>query len=627
MSEEDEQKKGMSRRSFLKDAAVVMGTGILAGCAPKVADLTAKGTAPAGGTAVPGSPASKRPFGYMCDEDWLGQAPVIDDKDIATTVTVDVVICGGGHAGTQAALAAAQLGKTVAVIEKQPADKYAFKGDDICSYNSKFMLDKGFGPYDTGEIVAEFVKRGAGRCSPEIISLFVENSGEMFDNMISLVPSTSNLLTGPQQYIVQVAYGKDKGTDYPIEQGGYKSWATTMQTIGTINPNPVNGRSGVSRLTELELYVMAEAVKKGAKWYHEFDVSVLTQNADGDVTGAIAKGPDGKYTKFVANKGVLLATGDFAANPDMVWELVTEIPEWAERAGEARDKVIGMSTSTGTGQKLGCWAGGFMEPNPRPTMAIGGGGGGPWGTAPFLWLNALGKRFMNEAQTPASYIQTLRQPIGNVCTVTDSKWMQTVQGASIDHGAANWGYPAAFETLKQQMSKVMGTGAKGCPVQQVAIINVEMMKAEPGKGMMDAVVFGANTLEELAGYLGYQGDALKSFLASVEAYNKQCTAGKDTQFGKEARLMIPIDTAPFYGVIDKNTGNVTTGLVTLAGLVTNPSLQVLKKDRMTPIKGLFAAGNCLGQRYGNSYTTASAGNSMGMAMTHGRMAGKIIASS
>ena len=136
---------------------------------------------------------------------------------------------------------------------------------------------------------------------------------------------------------------------------------------------------------------------------------------------------------------------------------------------------------------------------------------------------------------------------------------------------------------------------------------------------MDPTVFAADTLEELAGYLGYTGDALTNFLASVKAYNDLCAAGKDTQFGKEARLMIPINEPPYYGVASQNTGTVTTGLVTLTGLVTNEKLQVLKKDRQTPIKGLYAAGNCLGQRYGNAYATPSAGNSMGMAMTHGRM--------
>ena len=53
---------------------------------------------------------------------------------------------------------------------------------------------------------------------------------------------------------------------------------------------------------------MLEAIKLGAKWYNEYESTVLVQDADGAITGAIAKGPDGKYTKFVANKGVLLAT-------------------------------------------------------------------------------------------------------------------------------------------------------------------------------------------------------------------------------------------------------------------------------------------------------------------------------
>ena len=34
-----------------------------------------------------------RPFGYMCDEDWLGEAPVIDDAEIAATY----LRCGCGR--------------------------------------------------------------------------------------------------------------------------------------------------------------------------------------------------------------------------------------------------------------------------------------------------------------------------------------------------------------------------------------------------------------------------------------------------------------------------------------------------------------------------------------------------
>ena len=40
------------------------------------------------------------------------------------------------------------------------------------------------------------------------------------------------------------------------------------------------------------------------------------------------------------------------------------------------------------------------------------------------------------------------------------------------------------------------------------------------------------------------------------------------------------------------------------------------------IKGLYAVGNTMGERYGNVYNCPLAGNNMGNAMTSGRVAGK-----
>ena len=66
-------------------------------------------------------------------------------------------------------------------------------------------------------------------------------------------------------------------------------------------------------------------------------------------------------------------------------------------------------------------------------------------------------------------------------------------------------------------------------------------------------------------------------------------------------------------------------LATLSGLMSDDKLRVLNKEGK-PIKGLFACGNTLGGRYGLGYSTPFAGNSIGMALTHGWLAGKFATS-
>jgi hypothetical protein len=85
--------------------------------------------------------------------------------------------------------------------------------------------------------------------------------------------------------------------------------------------------------------------------------------------------------------------------------------------------------------------------------------------------------------------------------------------------------------------------------------------------------------------------------------------------------MIPVDEPPFYGCIGRMIGGTRPFMVTVSGIVTDAKLRPLNKDGQ-PIKGLFVCGNTLGGRYGLGYSTPFAGNSIGMAMTHGWMAGK-----
>lgn len=477
-------------------------------------------------------------------------------------------------------------------------------------------------PYKVGDIVAEFIRRGGGRVSAEIIRKFVANSGDMLDNIIAQIPETSNLFdleTGQAQ--IQVAYNMPDGSYYPFERGGFKSWATTIQNLSTKNPTPVCGREDVSRMTEIALYCKDAAEKLGAEYFFETDVTVLEQNDAGDVTGVIAKGPDG-YVRYNAAKGVILATGDFGANPDMVVNLCTDINEQSLRCDIPREEMTGESNNKGTGHKLGCWAGGFIEQAPRPCMNTNGGNAGPWGTTPFLWLNDYGKRFMNEAMTPYIKPTTLKQPRGILATICDSKYMDVMKQCSTDHFSPNWGAAGVdiikiMDRMEEQMQSAVGKGAEGVSVDGVYVIEYN--------NTMPDQVYAADTIDELLDYLGYEGDAKKEALATIEHYNEMCHAGEDSDFGKDSVFMSAIENPPFFGSAQPNTGRGYVGLVSLCGMVTDDDLNVLSSDLKTPIKGLYAVGNCLGQRFGNAYSTPAAGSSVGMALTHGYVAGKIVA--
>ncbi|MDR0350867.1 MAG: FAD-binding protein [Coriobacteriales bacterium] len=56
----------------------------------------------------------------------------------------------------------------------------------------------------------------------------------------------------------------------------------------------------------------------------------------------------------------------------------------------------------------------------------------------------------------------------------------------------------------------------------------------------------------------------------------------------------------------------------------NKQLQVLKADG-TPIPGLYAAGNTVGRRFGDSYFQELCGLSNGLADTHDYIAGRTAA--
>ena len=610
----------LNRRTFLKGmgaTGALAAAGLLSACQPSsLASDSNDATA---------SEAAKLPDGSQCASDWLGKAPEIAETDIVETIETDIVVMGGGLAGVQASLAAAEGGAKVHVVELMSAETYSFKGNDIGHFNSQWMIDRGFGPYNEGEILAEFNRRNAGRCNPEIVKCYIANSGEMFDHLVSLVqwpderiklnpfsnPEISPL--DPSQLIVHVpGISLDGPVEYPILAGGFKSWSSTAQFMGEPlheAPEAVMP-SERSRLGEVVQFSMLKAQELGAVWRFDEEATVLLQSSDGKVIGALAKKADGGYVRYNSSVGVILCTGDIGGNPQMAWALNSEVSEWAARAGKTPGEVMGFSPCKGDGQKMACWAGGMIEPTPRPIMNLYMPDA-PWGTTPYILLNAEGKRFMNEASVPLAWSLSMRQPAGILANVTDANWFDTMKRAALDHGAPNCGRDWWFTELQEDIANVplgdpSGGLCRDCTIGE----------------RQGHIVYGAETLDELLELLGYKDDAKQAALAEIERYNAICKSGKDTDFDKDSYLLQPVETPPFYGASWQNGRSGSVGLVSLTGVVTDNDLQVVTADNK-PIGGLWAAGNCLGERYGLGYATPIAGTSVCMAMTHGRVAGKL----
>ena len=134
-------------------------------------------------------------------------------------------------------------------------------------------------------------------------------------------------------------------------------------------------------------------------------------------------------------------------------------------------------------------------------------------------------------------------------------------------------------------------------------------------------VWASNTLEGLLGMLGYEGDALQSALDAIARYNELCHAAVDSDYGKDAELMIPIEVPPFYASKTQNNKWLKVGLGTMGGLEADDSMNVLDANG-DPIPGLYAVGRCLGGLFGFSNPNPFAGKNVGSAITLGRVLGK-----
>lgn len=121
----------------------------------------------------------------------------------------------------------------------------------------------------------------------------------------------------------------------------------------------------------------------------------------------------------------------------------------------------------------------------------------------------------------------------------------------------------------------------------------------------------AGTVAEAAEKAGLDAEALQ---ASIDRYNELCAAGGDADFGKDAALMVPIQTAPFY-VVKMNQ----YCLMSIGGIRCDANARVLT-DKKQPVEGLYAVGTDGCMLYRNIYTINVGGTCNANNVNSGRAA-------
>ena len=246
--------------------------------------------------------------------------------------------------------------------------------------------------------------------------------------------------------------------------------------------------------------------------YSTFARQLVRPDNAGRVEGVIVEDENGDYKKITASKAVLLATGDYASNAEMMSYYVP----WSDRFMSIFPNVDakGEKTNTGDGQQMGMWIGAKMEDGPHAPMTHHLGG--PLGMDAFLLVDINGERFMNEdvgasrsrtsfAPAEEDGLADLRQQVERPDQVHGHRPRQRelVRGVGRDVPNGSYGKNAYISDEDNEDGNTPGF--------------LSYFEGEKALGVT------ANSIAELAKLMEVDEAALT---ATIERYNELCEAGE-----------------------------------------------------------------------------------------------------
>ena len=467
-----------------------------------------------------------------------------------STVDADVVVVGAGGAGMTAAITAAAEGKTVVILESQSmvggnsvrATGGMNAGKTV--YQDENEFGESAGVEKTLKTAAEKYADNAtitalAKTVSEQWAAYQADPKGYFDSveLMELDTMIGGKGINDPALVETLCSNSADAIDWLDEHG------ITLHSVSSFGGasvkrihRPVDAEGKTLSVGSYMIPLLQENCDKaGVQTLLNTTATELLTDANGAVVGVKATGSTGE-TITVNAKAVVLTTGGFGANLDMVTEYKPELKGFmTTNAAGAQGQGIEMATAVGadTVDMDQIQIHPTVEANTAALITEGLRGDGA------VLINAEGKRFIDE--------------VGTRDVVSAAEIAQT--------GSYSW--LVVDQAMVDASSVIQGYIKKGYTVT-------------------------GQTYEELAKAMGVDEAA---FAETMKTWNGYVEAKNDPDFGRTS-FAKALDTAPYYAI------KVTAGVHhTMGGLKINTNTEVLKADGSV-IPGLFAAGEVTGGVHG-----------------------------
>ena len=505
--------------------------------------------------------------------DCINQAKgIAEEKPVVSEETADVIIVGAGAAGLSAAAEAVKNGASVIVLE---TNSFLGGAAGTSMGNILDLNPETFAQADRNDAALEkYVSYGEDRF-PEpwktdykTLLAQIEEYKQNGQDKGSLVTVERVMIDHYVKGMGQDLEGNTVSLDYNmIRTGVENSWSNYNWLVGYgLTTTPLMEYVSTPAGRGMGLIELLTKAAEGAEIRLNTRATELSVE-DGKVTGVIAKDAKGNTITYHAKGGVVLATGSFSSNGEMVAQyqkigtgLTANIPS-NNPAGNRGDGIV---MAQAIGAELRDM--GFIQTYLKgyQNLAVSGEATNVFKAAQ-LMVNINAVRFADDSnQNHIVSREGNDQPDGILFAIGDS-----------------------------QMIEALNAQQEGFADELV------------NRGM----AWTADTLEDVAALAGLDAATLTD---TVSTFNSYVDAGNDQAFGRKT-FNGKVETGPFCVVKLQLACHLTFG-----GLVIDNNAQVLDTQG-NPIPGLYAAGDVTSGYEGVVHQT---GNCLSIIIQTGRTAGQ-----